>query len=457
MKRIIALLLSLLLLVSLFMGCSGKGDKAADSQTTAGTKATTAPESGETSDEYTIRMMWWGSQVRHDDSIAAIELYMDKNPNITVEYEYIGWDGYWDKVATQAAAGTLPNVWQQSTAYLKMYAGADQIIDMQPYVDKGYIDLSDWSTAAIDTGKLNGKLYSLSMGMTAHTMVYDPEIFAKAGVKEPTMDWTWADYLQICQDIYNALGIPGDETFATMNSKDGLRHYAFSQGYTIFNEDQTALDFPKELMIEFLNWELKGQKEGWIADQATQGEITTLEQSLIVTGDAAIRGALNSNQCVAIMDAAGRELTPINLPHSEGEKRWGTVLGPSMVINMSNVGTDEEKVESAKFLNFFINDIEANFILGGERGVPSSSRVVDALLSGDTLTTYAKLSFDYVNKVAPFLESDPDAIRPTTDGELINIYKRLHDQVMFGQMSAEDATDAFFEEGNALLSSGAAD
>jgi multiple sugar transport system substrate-binding protein len=450
MKKVSALIIVVLILVSLFSACSGESS-------TSKTTTTTLDTSDTTSTDTTIRMMWWGSQVRHDGTIAAIEMYMDKNPNINVEYEYSGWDGYWDKVATQAAANTLPNVWQQSTAYLSMYANAGQIIDLQPYVDKGLIDLSDWSPAAIDSGKLNDILYSLSMGMTAHTLVYDPAIFAKAGVEEPTPDWTWDKYFEKCKAIYDALGIPGDETFCTMNSKDGLRHYIFSQGYTFYNEDQTELAFPKEMMVEFLNWELKGQKEGWIADQATQNEITTLEQSLIVTGDAAMRGAMNSNQCVAIMEAAGRELVPINYPHSEGESRWGTVLGPSMIINMSNTGTDAEKDESAKLLNFILNDIDANLTMGGERGVPSSSRVVEALLSGDTLSPYAKLSFDYVNSVSPYLEPDPDVIKPPADGEIMDIYKRLRDQVMFGQITAEEAADALFKEGNSLLATSKAD
>jgi len=457
MKKVFALILVTLILLSIFSACSGKSGTDTTTNSDTSDKTTTNNTTGTTTTtpKTTIRMMWWGSQVRHDGTIAAINLFMEKNPNVNVEYEYSGWDGYWDKIATLAAANTLPNVWQQSTAYLKMYVSANQILDLQPYVDKGIIDLSDWSNAAIETGKLNGKLYALSMGMTAHTLVYDPEIFAKAGVKEPTQDWTWEDYFEKCKAIYEALGIPGDETFCTMNAKDGLRHYVFSQGYTIYNEDQTALAFPKEMMVEFLNWELKGQKEGWIADQATQNEITTVEQSLIVTGDAAMKGAINSNQCVALMEAAGRELRLINYPHSKGEKRWGTVLGPSMLINLSNTGTDVEKEESAKLLNFILNDVEANLIMGGERGVPSSKRVVEALLNGDTLSDYAKITFEYVNNVSPYLEPDPDVIRPPADGEIINIYKRLHDQVMFGEMTPEEATEAFFAEANALLAAGA--
>jgi len=396
-------------------------------------------------------MSWWGSQVRHDGTIKAIEMYMDKNPNVKIEYEYSGWDGYWDKIAAQAAANELPNIWQQSIAYVKMYADADQILDLQPYVNEGYIDLNDWSQGAVDTTRIDGKLFSLTLGNSAHTILYDPDIFKEAGVDLPDFDWTWDDYKATVKAINENLGIYGDCTFPNMNAKDGLRHYVFSQGYTMYNEDQNALNFPKELMVEYLNWELELQKAGYIADQATQGEITTVEASLLVTGEAAMNSSMNSNMCVATMEAAGKPMAMVCYPHLEGESRWGTVLGPSQLINISNTGTDDDKIESAKFVNFFVNDIDANLVLAAERGVPGNNKVCDAILESDVASEYAKITIEYVNTVGPNTEADPDALRPPADGEIITIYGNYHDQVMFGQISAEDAADGFFKDANALL------
>ena len=399
-------------------------------------------------------MAWWGSQTRHDRTIGAIDLYMDRNAYVTIEYEYSGWDGYWDKIAAQAAAGELPNVWQQSIAYVKRYAEANQILDLQPYVDKGLIDLSKWSQGAVDTTKINGVLYSLTMGNTAHAIIYDPDLFNEAGVPQPTLDWTWDDYKTAIKTIHENLGIYGDCEFPNQNAKDGLRHYVFSQGYTIFNEAQDALAFPKELMIEYLNWEKEAQDAGYIPDISVQKEINTTEDSLLVTGEAAMKSSMNSNMCVSLMEAAGKPLAMTCYPHASNEVHSGTVLGPSMVINMSNTGTEYEKDESAKLLNFILNDIDANMILAAERGVPGNSEVAEAIVNSDVVSDYARITIDYVNAVAPYTIADPDAIRPTADGELITIYTNYHDQVMYGQISAEEAADAFFEEANALLKQG---
>ena len=378
-------------------------------------------------------------------------MFMDKYPNITIEYEYAGWDGYWDKIAAQASANALPNIWQQSVAYVKMYAEAGQILDLQPYVDEGIINLSDWSEAAVDVTRIDGKLYSLSLGNAAHCMIYDPDLFEEAGVPLPTMDWTWDDYKATVKGITEALGIFGDGSFPNMNSKDGLRHYVFSQGYSMYNEDQTALNFPQEMMVEYLNWEKELQDAGYIADQATQGEIKTNEASLIVTGESAINSTQNSNTCVALMEAAGKSLALVCYPHSEGETRWGTVLAPSQLINLTDTGSDSDKKASAMVVDFILNDIDANMILAAERGVPGNSKVAEAVANSDVVSDYAKITINYVNEVSQYTEADPDALRPAADGEIITLYKNYHDQVMFGQISAEDAAAGFFADANALL------
>ena len=56
-------------------------------------------------DQTEVRISWWGSQNRHDRTIATIELYEELNPDIDIVYEFQGWGDHWTKLATQAAGG----------------------------------------------------------------------------------------------------------------------------------------------------------------------------------------------------------------------------------------------------------------------------------------------------------------------------------------------------------------
>ena len=92
-KRGIALLMVLLLALP-FIGCSaGKTDSTA---TTAGdvsqatTQATTAAET-EKQDLGPLRIMWWGSQTRHDRTLAVLDLYTEQT-GVAFEPEFYGFD-----------------------------------------------------------------------------------------------------------------------------------------------------------------------------------------------------------------------------------------------------------------------------------------------------------------------------------------------------------------------------
>lgn len=71
---------------------------------------TSAVAFAESEEPVTLRVYWWGSQTRHDLTMAAIEKFEEKYPNITVEAEFTSWDGYWSKLATQVAGNLLPDV-----------------------------------------------------------------------------------------------------------------------------------------------------------------------------------------------------------------------------------------------------------------------------------------------------------------------------------------------------------
>ena len=55
-----------------------------------------------------LRLAWWGNPTRDERTLKAVDLFLQRNPNVTIEPETTGWGGYWDRINTQAAAGNLP-------------------------------------------------------------------------------------------------------------------------------------------------------------------------------------------------------------------------------------------------------------------------------------------------------------------------------------------------------------
>ena len=65
-----------------------------------------------TGEDATLRFSWWGGDERLAATLAVIDAFEADYPNIKIEAEYGSSDGYHDKLATQLASGTAPDLIQ---------------------------------------------------------------------------------------------------------------------------------------------------------------------------------------------------------------------------------------------------------------------------------------------------------------------------------------------------------
>jgi multiple sugar transport system substrate-binding protein len=173
------------------------------------------------------------------------------------------------------------------------------------------------------------------------------------------------------------------------------------------------------------------------------------ENDPIVTGKSAM-AIYWSNQITAIQNAAGedRNFVLIHLPRPEGGQP-SNYLKPSMFFSITKQGKNPD--EAAKFISYFINDVEANKALLAERGVPVSTEVQKAL--EPLLDKPQKSSFEYVARV----EADSSPIRPPDPaghGDIVaNVwFPEVIDPIMFGQITPEEGAANLRTMANEILS-----
>ena len=125
MKKRIATLLATVLILSLSL-CLGSA----------------AMAEAATPDPVTITFTWWGGQSRHDYTQQLLDLYTEQNPHVTFEAVPSGWDGYFDKLATNAATASMPDIVQMDYMYIATYAANGTLADMSQYIADGVMDVS---------------------------------------------------------------------------------------------------------------------------------------------------------------------------------------------------------------------------------------------------------------------------------------------------------------------------
>jgi len=89
-------------------------------------------------------------------------------------------------LAKDAANRKLPDVMQMDYSRLGGYAKQNILLPLDSYVTSGEINLADVNKQHMETMIYDGKLYGMSLGSNANTMIYNPTIFEQTGVAPPS-------------------------------------------------------------------------------------------------------------------------------------------------------------------------------------------------------------------------------------------------------------------------------
>lgn len=126
------------------------GDGSASSTTASSAASGSAAASAD--GDVTIRMTWWGGQTRHDLTQQLLDKYTELNPNVHFETTPSGWDGYFEKLATDTATGGMADIVQMDYMYISTYAKNGSLADLSEYASNGTLDISNVDDALMDAG-----------------------------------------------------------------------------------------------------------------------------------------------------------------------------------------------------------------------------------------------------------------------------------------------------------------
>lgn len=395
-------------------------------------------------DTNNLRVTWWGNTVRDAGTLKVIELFKSKNPGVTIEPETTGWGGYWERLNTQIAANNVPDVIQHSTQYIVQWVSRNQLLDMGPYLNDGTINKSKISNDALAAGMVNGKVYGINIGTNAHVMLYDPAIVAQAGL--PPIDstkWTWKDFEQIALTIYQKTGVqtmPG-------GGQTVIENITRQSGNPIYSADGRAMGFTDPTVLrEYFEMQLRLLDAGALYDPE-EGLLTVAMEEEPFSKGKAWNVYRWSNQFIATEDAAGRVVEGGLHPRIANFKQNGTYFHAGCYLSIAS-STANPKL-AAQFVDFFTNNIEANEILGAERGVPIPDDV-RSYLAGK-VDPRAKKVFDFIDLVSRNMSpaAPPD---PPGSGECEAILNNISAQILTKKISAADGVAQYMARSNQILS-----
>ncbi|WP_077622422.1 ABC transporter substrate-binding protein [Sediminibacillus massiliensis] len=417
------------LIIGLLAACNGEDSASGTSENNSSDK------------DITLKFAWWGEQNRADYTLEVIELFEEENPGITVEPEYASWDDYWRKLAPQAAANQLPDIIQMDLSYIAEYSSNNQIADLTPYVGE-QINVDNISENVLSGGEVNGGMYGFNIGTTALSFYYNPEVVEAVGLDGLPEEWSWDDYVNIAKKAAEA----GYQAGAGVDvAQVNFNYYLRTKGAALFAEDGKGLGYEDDqLFVDYFSMqkELVDSGAGLTPDEVAQQ--SGVSDTPLPKGES-LGGIAWSTQFPGVQEVADMELDLQNPPASTEETK-GVFLKPSMFLSVAE--NSEHKEAAAKFIDFFVNSIEANKLILADRGIPVSSEVKEAL-KAEMPEAQAKV-FEYSQWVednsSPLGPPDPKGA-----GEVIGALQSVADEIIYGQITPEEGAEKFRNEAQNIL------
>ena len=144
-----------------------------------------------------------------------LDEYKQVRPNVTVE-EVDASGGIApsiEKIAAAMAAGIAIDIINGHLAARQLIESIDAVQPIDDLVRRDRFDLGKYNQGALEaTGRYEGKLYTLTYayGGDVAAVVYNKGLFAAAGVKEPSADWskpwTWDEFRDALRRLTKAEG-----------------------------------------------------------------------------------------------------------------------------------------------------------------------------------------------------------------------------------------------------------
>ena len=429
-KIALGLALSIVMLGSVFTGCANQSGSSSSDETSGSQSSAT----GNTEEEVTLRFSWWGSDDRHEATLAVIDAFMEEHPNIKIEPEYSSQDGYNDKKTTEFSTGTAPDIFQIETGSGPEYSRMGVLYDLSSISTLSF-DKFDQNFIEVNGQFGTGKQYAIPTGIAGSALIVNKTLADEIGIDlSQEYDWeqliTWGKQVrEYDPELY----------LLSVNTENGVSFFirCYSRqlnGVPMIDDENKKLNMTEEQftqMFDLIDRLYKSETCAPASYKAPYNPNKDQEDPNWINGKYVASVGFTSNAKV-LMDAnPDVEYMAGCMPVMADAKSEGWVNNCPQYIGI--YAETEHPEEAGLFLDYFFNSEEAAETLGVVRSVPPTEfaqKIVTDNGQLDYLTAAAvERSLSY--------EGFDDA-GYTTSAEVSKILADAYEAVSYGSSTPAD-------------------
>ena len=355
MKKIIALLLALVMVMGLFAGCGETEETQPQQNDTQTTPVENQGEVEVSATPDTIVIMAppvTGSYLENLKTWAA-----DFNaiyPHLTVEIIETSWGDHSDKLSTMAQAGEAPDIAEISSGALGTYVEMGVAIDIAQYMSAER--LADYDANALEYMSLEGTTYGLPLYLTIQSIGANKTLMEELGIdvaKIQNEGWTYEEFLDVIKlgttdtrygFVFANSGVTASDMLNIFGAGVGLsNNFTEDLKYTFTSDNMLTLLKAIEEMTQSGYMPNFGVEAGQRMVMCQTGNAMIFGKAMPLFESNFIKNnaALEANDGTAVENSLPMEYAFLPVPTMAGcaESCYGTVDG---LIAMRNKNTTDE-------------------------------------------------------------------------------------------------------------------
>ncbi len=369
MKKFTSIILSIILSMTMFAGCSKAPGEAAPAKETGSTEAKTETENAPKSD---VKLTFM-SNLTGMGSEALEQACKDFTTETGIQVEYSAPGAHYEELMkTKMAAQDLPDLFTTHGWSVARYSEYLRPINDQPFA-KDIVD----SIKPIITDK-DGQMYVLPSDVDLAGIVYNIDVMDKSGVKVDDIK-TWTDFEAACEKIkaagFTPIYIGGKDSWTI-----GMLFNWIAPSLYITNESKNFRDAFKDGTFDWKNWEEIGSmldkwnKAGYFNVNALTSDYMTMAKAL---GEGKVGFEFNGNGTItdALNAFPDAKLGMMTIPTKDASDQPTLVSGERLA---TGVWKDSPHVDEALQLLNYLARPEVCAKLATANGVPAGLKGVES-------------------------------------------------------------------------------
>lgn len=188
-------------------------------------------------------------------------------PSIKIKVQTASYNDYFTKLQAQVASGQAPDTFELNYENFVTYASSGRLLNLSKIAATDrFFNPGVYYPRAYQAFQLKGTQFGLPETFSVVLLIYNKDLFRKAGVAFPKKTWKWADELAAAKRLTNG-GVFGD--FQPVQFFEFYKVLA-QNGGTFFNPAKTKATFNSAKGIAALNWLLRKTKPEGVMPTAEQ-------------------------------------------------------------------------------------------------------------------------------------------------------------------------------------------